>query len=207
MKQHLTKSRLYGVAAVFGVVAVALAPLAASAATQNTTINAVISTSIGLTTSGTVNLNIIPVSGGSQSTASDTVTVTTNNAAGYNLALKNSDATTTLDNGANTIATSTSTTWGAPAILSNNTWGYGIASGTSGLTAGSNFSAAYTAQTDQTTDSHLFLGVKTTDQALRSTSSPAGSGDVTTVWYSAKVDTTKPIGTYTNQVTYTALTN
>ncbi|MFZ1812667.1 MAG: hypothetical protein WAU02_04115 [Candidatus Saccharimonadales bacterium] len=205
--RHTLKSRLASSAAVVAVVGVVLAPVAASAVTANTTINAVLSTSIGITTSGTVTLNIIPVSGGSQTTASDTVTVTTNNATGYNLKLKDADATTTLTNGGNSIAASTNTTWGTPAILSNNTWGYGIASGTSGLTASSNFSAAYSALTDQTTDAHLFLGVTATDQLLRTTAAAAGSGDVTTVWYSAKADTTKAIGTYTDTVTYTAVTN
>ncbi|MBP7760627.1 hypothetical protein KA093_02435 [Candidatus Saccharibacteria bacterium] len=206
MKQQL-KSRAAVVASVAAVVGLVLAPVAASAATANTTINAVLASSISVTTSGTVTLNIIPVSGGAQSTASDTVTVTTNHGTGYNLSLKDADANTNLVNGGNNIPTSSSTTWGSPATLSNNTWGYGIASGTANLTAGSNFSASYTAQTDQTTDSHLFLGVKTTDQLLRTTSAAAGSGEVTTVWYSAKADTTNPTGTYTDTVTYTALTN
>ncbi|MFZ1458603.1 MAG: hypothetical protein WAT17_01870 [Candidatus Saccharimonadales bacterium] len=208
MKQQL-KARAAVVASVAAVVGLVLAPVAASAATdtENTIINAVLSSSITVTTSGTVTLNIVPVSGGAQTTASDTVTVTTNHGAGYNLSLKDADADTNLVNGANNIPTSSSTTWGSPATLSNNTWGYGIASGTANLTAGSNFSAAYSALTDQTTDAHLFLGVKTTDQLLRTTSAAAGSGEVTTVWYSAKADTTKPTGTYTDTVTYTAVTN
>lgn len=206
MKQPV-KQRLYTLAALAGVVGVAVTPVAASAVTANTTINAVLSTSISITTSGTVALNIVPVTGGAQTTASDTVTVTTNNATGYNLNLKDADATTTLTNGANSIAASSNTTWGSPAILANNTWGYGIASGTTGLTTGSNFSATYTAQADQTTDSHVFLGVTAADQLLRTTATAAGSGDVTTVWYSAKADATKPIGTYSDIVTYTALTN
>lgn len=201
------KSRAVVAASVAAVVGLVLAPVAASAVTEDTVIDAVISTSIAITTSGTVTLNIVPVSGGSQTTASDTVTVTTNHATGYNLSLKDSDATTTLTNGGNTIAASSNTSWASANTLSNNTWGYGIASGTSGLTAGGAFSAAYTAQTDQTTDSHTFLGITATDQLLRTTASAAGSGDVTTVWYSAKADTTKPIGTYTDTVLYTALTN
>lgn len=205
--KHYVKQRLSLLSAGVAVVGLGLAPVAASAVTANTTINAVISTSIGITTSGTVSLNIIPVSGGSQTTASDTVTVTTNNGTGYNLKLKDSDATLTLTNGANTIAAASNTTWGSAAALSNNTWGYGIASGTSGLTAGSAFDASYSVATDQTTDVHKFMGITAADMLLRTTSAAAGGGDVTTVWYSAKVDTTKPVGTYTDQVTYTAVTN
>lgn len=198
---------MYTVAAVLAVAGLSSAPLIASAVTASTTINAVIATSITIATSGTVNLAITPVTGGAQTTGSDTVTVTTNNATGYNLSLKDSDASTALTNGANTIPASSSTTWGSPTALANNTWGYGIASSTVGLTAGSGFDSAYSALSNQPTDSHKFLGVKTTDQLVRTTSTAAGTGDTTTVWYSAKVDMTKPVLTYTTTVTYTALVN
>jgi hypothetical protein len=202
-------SRLSTFAAVVGIVGIALAPVAASAAVddEDTIINAVLSATISLTTSGTVTLNIAPVAGGAQTTASDTVTVTTNQANGYNLNLKDFDATLTLANGGDNIAASTNNTWGSAAALANNTWGFAVASGTAGLTAASGFDASYSALTDQTSDSAVFMGIQATDELLRTTSAPAGSGEVTTVWYSAKADTTRPIGTYTNTVVYTATTN
>lgn len=208
MKQTL-KQRLYSVAAVVAVVGVVLSPVAASAAVddEDTIINAVISSTISIATSGTVTLNIVPVSGGSQSTASDTVTVTTNQASGYNLNLKDFDSTLTLANGGDSIAASTNNTWGSAAALANNTWGFAIASGTTGLTAASGFDASYSALTDQTSDPAKFMGIQASDELLRTTAVPAGSGDPTTVWYSAKADTTLPIGTYTNTVVYTATTN
>ena len=205
MRQHI-KARLASAAAAVGVVGVALAPVAASAATAtaNTTINAVIASVISITTSGTVTLNITPVSGGAQTSASDTVTVSTNNATGYNLKIKDSDATLTLTNGANTIAAS-SNTFATGGVLANNTWGWAVANTTTGIGA-NGFDASYSTFTDQTSHASKWAGITATDQQFKNTSTTA-SGDTTTVWYSAKADTTKPNGTYTDTVVYTATTN
>jgi hypothetical protein len=199
-----TTSRLASLAALAGVVGLALAPVSVSAvtATANTTINANLGSTISITTSGTVTLNITPVSGGSQSSASDTVTVNTNNATGYNLAV--ADATLTLTNGANTIAAS-SNTFAAATTLANNTWGWAVANTTTGI--GSNgFDASYSAFTNQSSHASHWAGITASDQQFKSTSTTA-TNDTTTVWYSAKADTTKPNGTYTDTVVYTATTN
>ena len=201
-----TTSRLASLAALAGVVGLALAPIAASAATAtaNTTINANLGSTISITTSGTVTLNITPVSGGNQSSASDTVTVNTNNATGYNLAVKDADATLTLTNGANTIAASSNTFAGAT-TLANNTWGWAVANTTTGI--GSNgFDASYSTFTDQSSHASHWAGITASDQQFKNTSTTA-TNDTTTVWYSAKADTTKPNGTYTDTVVYTATTN
>jgi hypothetical protein len=201
MRQHI-KARLASAAAVVGVVGVALAPVAASAATAtaNTTINAVIASVISITTSGTVTLNITPVSGGAQTSASDTVSVSTNNATGYNLKLEDNDATVNLVNGANTI-TAHAGTYATPTALANNTWGYAVG-------ALNNFDASYSVLTNVTSSATKWAGVPVSGsgQQIKTTATTA-SGDTTTVWYSAKADTTKPNGTYTDTVVYTATTN
>ncbi len=97
---------------------------ASAANTANTTINATVNSVISLSIADQdIDLNLTPTVGGSDSdTASHTVLVSTNNAAGYNLSLKGS---TQLSKGSNHInAVSGNTT------LSNNTWGYHV--GTSG---------------------------------------------------------------------------
>lgn len=192
--------------AAFGVMAVALSPVAVSAATAsaNTTINAVIASTISITTSGTVTINITPVSGGAQTSASDTVTVNTNNSTGYNLAVKDSDATLTLTNGGNTIAAS-SNTFASGGVLANNTWGWAVPTGTTGIGSNS-FDASYSVITNATSSSTNWAGITASDQQFKNTSTVA-SNDVTTVWYSAKADTSKPNGTYADTVTYTATTN
>ncbi len=103
--KRTTTSHLASVAALVAVVGVAVVPVVASAASQtaNTTIDAVLGSSVSITTSGTVMLNITPVSGGKQSSASYTVTVNTNNVNGYKLAVKYIGATMTPTNGTNTI--------------------------------------------------------------------------------------------------------
>lgn len=179
-----------------------IAPVAVSAASDSktTTINAIIGSTISMTTSGTVNLNVTPLSGGAQTSASDTVTVATNNAAGYTLTLADSDATTTLVNGANTIAAH-SGTYAAPTPLANNSWGYHI----DGL---GTFGTGGAVESSVATSAIKYAGVPATGapQTIKTTAAVA-AGDVTTVWYGVKADTTKPNGAYTDTVTYTATTN
>lgn len=184
------------VVAALGVPAIAFA----ATDSESTVINAEISSVISITTSGTVALNITPVSGGSQSSASDTVTVATNNANGYALTMSDSDTDTDLENGANEIAAHAGTQ-GTPTALANNTWGYAVG-GVGG------FDASYTTLSDQASSATTWAGVPSSaaPNTLKSTSVTA-SGDVTTVWYSVKADTTNPNGTYTDTVTYTATTN
>lgn len=202
MKQTITQrsSLKSSLAAIVAVVGVVLAPVAASAATANTTVRATIGSTISITTSGTVVLNITPVSGGAQTSASDTVTVNTNNAAGYNLVLEDGDATTNLVNGGNTI-TAHAGTYASPTTLANNTWGYAVA-------ALNNFDASYSVFSNQTSHASIWAGMPASGsgQQIKNTGTTA-SNDVTTVWYSAKADTTKPNGNYDDVVLYTATTN
>lgn len=200
MKQQKI-SLLAGVAmAVAGVSVLTPAAFAASN-TANTTINANIASTISISTSGTVNLGITPTAAGSASSASDTVSVSTNNGGGYNLQLADTDATTNLVNGSNTIAAS-SGTFGSPTALANNTWGYRVDG------AGTFGSGPTAAQSNQASLSGTWAGVPASGSpvTLKSTSA-AATADTTTVWYGAKADTTKPNGTYTDTVTYTATTN
>lgn len=194
-----TKQLALGLAAV----AVAVTPVMASAATQsaNTTINATIDSTISVTTSGTVALAITPDANGQSSSASDTVTVNTNNAAGYVLTLADNDATTTLANGGNSLAAHAGTQ-ATPTTLANNTWGYRVVS-VGGFGAG-----ATSAETNVDTLALTWAGVPATGSpnTLKTTASTA-TNDVTTVWYGAKADTSKPNGVYTGTVTYTATTN
>lgn len=183
--------------------AVAATPAMASAVatTANTTINATVSSTISMTTSSTVALAITPDANGQSSSASDTVSVSTNNAAGYVLTLADSDATTTLANGGNSLAAHAGTQ-AVPTTLANNTWGYRVV-GAGGFGAG-----ATSAETNVDTLALTWAGVPATGSpnTLKTTATTA-SNDTTTVWYGAKADTTKPNGVYTGTVTYTATTN
>lgn len=182
---------------------VLLAPFVASAATStaNTTINATVAPVISMGTSGTVAIAVTPTGSGAASSASDTVSVSTNNATGYKLSLADSDADTTLVSGASTIATTTGT-FAAPATLTNNSWGYRVDNaGTFGAgPTAAQLSVANLAGT------WALIPAAAAPQQLKSTATTAAS-DTTTVWYGVKTDTTKASGTYTDQVTYTAVTN
>ncbi len=183
--------------ALFGVTTVV------SALTATTTISSVISPVISLlTTNGTVNVNITPTGAGAQTIASDTVTVSTNDSSGYTLTLADSDATTTLVSGGNSVAASSGTQT-TPVVQVANTWGYAVQS--LGGFNGSGYAAANSAAISGTLK---FAGMPATGSpnTLKTTAGVA-TNDTTTVWYAAAANTSQPSGTYTDSVTYTATTN
>lgn len=202
----LRERLIVGSLAVVGIVGMAVAPTV-SAITSNGIVRAALGSSISIdsVTPGTLALSVTPVSGGAQTTDKVDVTVTTNSSLGYQLGLATAPAA--LTKGLDSIAATTFATWGTPGVLPNNSWGYAIASGTTGLTAGSNFDASYTATSNLTSNASKFLAVPTTNTVVRNVSSGPTSADPTTFWYSVKADTTKPNGNYDSTVTYTATAN
>lgn len=188
------------VATAFGLLMV---PVIAGAATSTTTISSVISPVISLFTSGpTVNLPVTPTSGGSQTIASDTVTVSTNDSAGYTLQLADtSSSNTNLVSGSNNIAASAGTQ-AAPVAMVTNTWGYRVDS-IGGFGAGPTSGA-----TNQAISAVKFAGmpVSTSPNTIATTATTA-SNVTTSVWYADAANFSQPSGTYTTSITYTATTN
>jgi len=204
-KAQMKIKRIIPAAAAAIVIATPVIGSAASS-NANTTINATINEVISISTSSTVTLSLTPTSGGVVSSGSDTVTVSTNRTTGYNLAVNDSDATTTLASGGNdlTAHTGTKTT---PTALANGTWGVAVATATTGI--GTNgFDASYSTETNNGSSTSKWAGVPASGSPMMiKTTSSTASGDTTTVWYAAKADASQPNGTYTGTVTYTATTN
>lgn len=198
LRKHLAAT--VGVVAIVGAVC---SPIVASAisANSNTIINATVNAVISITSGPTVAIGLTPTSSAVVSSSSDTVSVSTNNTAGYYLTLADGDTNRDLVSGSNTI-TPHAGTFASPTVLATGTWGYRVV-GAGGFGAG-----AYSGESNATSSSSTWAGVPASGspQTLKTTSSTAAN-DVTTVWYGAKVDTTKPTGTYTDTVTYTAVTN
>ena len=201
-KENKMKKIIKGVSiALTSAAIVALPVFSASALDSNTTINAQINSVISVTSTPTVSLTVTPVAAGARmSSAQGTVTVGTNNASGYNLKIAMQTATRDLVNGSNTIAAHTGTKT-APSNLADNTWGYrvdGVGTFGSGTTAESNVASS----------SKTWAGVPASGggDEIKNTSTPA-SGDATTVWFGVSATSTKPNGTYTGTVVYTAITN
>jgi hypothetical protein len=198
----ITKKSQIALVSVMTLVGVVGLPTMAGAATTSTTINSAISSVISVFTSnGTVAANVTPTGGGAQTIASDTLTVSTNNSLGYTLQIADSDATTTLVSGGNTIPAS-SGTQASPTAQSVNTWGYrvdGIGGFGAGPTSGQNSAAI---------GSSTFAGVpaNSSPNTIKTTSSTA-SNDTTTVWYGVAANTSQPTGTYSDTITYTATAN
>jgi hypothetical protein len=201
MRLHYRKYSLPLLAMVALIGAVAL-PTAAGAATTSTTINSAISSVISLFTSnGTVTVNVTPTGAGAQTIASDTLTVSTNNTLGYTLQIADTDATTTLVSGANTIAAASGTQT-TPLAQVVNTWGYRV-DGLGGFGAGPT-----SGQASAAIGAIKFAGLpaNSSPNTLKTTATTASS-DTTTVWYGVAANTTQPTGTYSDSVTYTATAN
>ncbi|HWT39842.1 MAG TPA: hypothetical protein VN081_01020 [Dongiaceae bacterium] len=203
MKKQIIRSILVGGGiSIVGAGALAVpAVFALPSASTNTTVNAVIAPTISINSSGTVNLAITPTSSGSATSASDTVSVSTNDSAGYALTISSSSGTTTLVNGGNSIAASANT-FASPGTLLNNTWGWRIDG------AGTFGAGPTSAQTNAASLSGTWAAMPAnTSPATVKTTATTATNDTTTVWYGAMADTTKPSGTYAGTVTYTATGN
>ena len=158
---------------------------------------------ISLSTSGSVQLNISPTTGGAVTIASDTVTVETGASTGYSLQLASAAVDTALASGPSTIAASSGTV-AAPQVLAVNTWGYRIDS------AGGFGGGPTSAVTNAANSSLTFAGLTALGSpvTLKTTTVAAPTpGETTTIWYGAKVTSSKPSGTYSRTVTYTATVN
>lgn len=180
----------------------AASSVTASALTASTTINSTISSVISvLTTNGTVTLDVIPTGAGAQTIGSDTVTVSTNDPAGYTLQLSTTGASTAMTSGAYSIIAAAGSQ-ASPAAMAVNTWGYRV-DGVGGFGAGPTSSASSAAMSSTT-----FAGVpsNSSPNTIKTTSGTATS-DTTTVWYTVAADTSQEYGTYTTSVTYTATAN
>src|SRR4030088_1006516 len=123
------------VALVLAVLVFLVIPASAEGSTATTTVSSVISPVISLlTTAGTVNINATPTVGGVQTIASDTVTVSTNDSAGYTLKLGETGASANLVSGGNTI-TPIGGTFASPIAETADSWGYRV-DGAGGFGAG-----------------------------------------------------------------------
>lgn len=198
-KVRLPLSALAVILAVVGSAAVVLADTQTANTTVSSNLGVVISL---LTTSGTVNVDVTPNGAGTQSIQNDTVTVSTNDPAGYTLALEESNASTNLVSGSDTIPHSSGSQT-TPVAMSVNTWGYRV-DGVGGFGAGPTTGQSSTA----ISGTIKFAAVPDTGSPNTiKTTSGAISNDPTSVWYGVAANTSQPFGTYTNSVTYTATTN
>lgn len=199
MTDRYRAATLAGLVAIFMVVAM---PAIAGAATASTTINSAIGSVISVFTSnGTVNVNVTPTGAGAQTIASDTLTVSTNDALGYTLQIADGDTNNKLVSGSNNVNASAGTQT-APIAQVVNTWGYRVDS-LGGFGAGPT-----SGQNSGVIGSLKFAGVPSSasPNTLKTTATTA-SNDTTTVWYAVAADTTQASGTYSDSVTYTVTAN
>lgn len=204
-----TKSSLALGAGVVAVVGCTMAPVANAATNSSTTlVRASIGSTISVTSSPTVTMSITPVSGGTQASTTDTVTVNTNNGSGYTLNLADSDATLTLTQnpGVATLAANPTAPFTAPVVLANNAWGYAVGSGTTGSIVSTQFDTTATYTGTPNAAKYAAITASGSGVDIKKTTATA-TNDTLTIYYSAKADTSKPSGNYEDNVVYTATTN
>ena len=173
--------------------------------TSTTDVNVSIegSWTISVSSSGTLGLDLTPNSFGTLSTTTDNLNVYTNTPNGYQLYLNSTSGSTDIYNnnvldengnlsanlpsGTNTNHFSATTgTKSSPATLTNNTWGYSLAP-------------------SPTTFSKVELTNTSADSLISTGSKTTGAGDNIDVTYGFMADTKLTPGTYSTQVTYTAI--
>ena len=181
---------------------VALPVFSASAETSNTVITANIGSTISVQSTSNVALNINPTA--TQAKASSgkaTVTVSTNNATGYNLKIGMNGADRNLNKATDNI-TARAGTLAAPTALANNTWGYRVEN-VGGFNAGN-----ITPENNVNDLAGTFAGVpaQNAEEEIKNHNAAVQS-NTTDVLFGAKVDATKPSGAYTGTVVFTATAN
>ncbi len=190
--------KAFFVASAMGLASLPLTSFAATTST-NTTVTAVINSSISIDslTPTNVSVTLNPTGAGVVSSTSQTVAVSTNNATGFKLYLKDANTDLTLGDPTGPIAAH-SAAWGSASALANNTWGYAIPGATG-------FDATYSAETDNGSSTSKWVGITSSDQELKNVAT-AGTNN-TVVWYGVRATTATPPGSYADTVTYTATTN
>ncbi|HUD81218.1 MAG TPA: hypothetical protein VMR08_01130 [Patescibacteria group bacterium] len=159
--------------------------------------------SITIGSSGPISLNVTPTPAASCTINSDTVSVLTDDANGYILTLSDGNTDTSLVNGSASIS-ATSGTFDSPIALTADTWGYRVDS------LGNFGNGPTTSQNNTSLSSTTFAAVQPSSGAadtIASTSTVADPAVNTKVWYGVCADTTVTSGSYSTQVTYTALSN
>ena len=165
-----------------------------SASAEETTskLSLAISPTLSLSLQDTVNLNVTPTQNGTFSSNTATLAISTNNETGYSLYMATSNGKNTLasqnPNTTDTISAISSDENGIPSTdFPSNTWGYSLDEAVP-----TNTTTYQAVPTDNTT-------------ALTTTST--ASNDSYNLTFGAKVDTSLPSGTYSNQVIISAVAN
>jgi hypothetical protein len=158
---------------------------------------------ITLSSGSAASVNVLPTAGGACTVQSNTASVLTDNANGYSLSMTTNTTNNNMTGSTSTIGASPGTA-AAPVLLTANTWGWRV-DGWSGFGAGPT-----TTLSNGSIPSVTFAGVPANNQSaaqLALTAAPANPAGDTTVWYGVCANASKPSGTYTATVTYTAVTN
>ena len=213
-KQFTIKNRYRAFASGFSAFAVALlssllaasflAPVSLTDATTETTTTGNNHT-ITLTMNDTLSLDITSTPDGAFASTTDNLSITSDAPNGYQLYISMSGTDTNLVNSTDdsNYYSPTSGTFASPAVLSMNSWGYAIPSGTTGAPDSIAFDSSY----DSATSSSTFAAVPALADAqlLQQTSEPNTTANTVDITYAVQSNTAQAAGAYTGTITYTIL--
>lgn len=187
-----------GVSYTFRVAAVNSAGIGVYSATQT-------SQTLYITVSGAefVNLSVTPTAAGRTSSTSHTITTSTNSSAGYRLLLSTVSSNRSLVKGLDSIDPLGGNAV-SPLTIAANTWGYRV-DGLGGFGAGPT-----SVETDVASSAFTWAGVPglgSATQIYHQNIPTTTTGQTTRIWYALNSTAAKPSGTYTQTVTYTAISN
>jgi hypothetical protein len=135
-------------------------------------------TSLSIATDGNVTIpSITPVTGGTLATGTSVVTVTSTDVKGFILYVR-SLTSTDMDNFGAIVPTTPNS---VPGTLVPNYWGY------------------------NTDGSSNYVHMTLSDVLIKTVTTPAPTGNVTTFKYGINIDLSKPAGNYSTSVVYTAV--
>ena len=212
------KRSIFGLISItsIGLMGIASAANAYTSSTANTitvAVNPIIDISDG--NSGTTTLgNITPTGAGRFSSATDALSVITNDTAGYTVTIQMAGASNTLVSGANTVAASAATTASPAALvvgsgtaLQTGAWGFCVPSNSGNGTYTTTFGTCDGTNSSVAMTSGLYAPVPLAGApfTLFNTSSSSVSTYTTTVTFAAAVNNGQASGTYTGTVVFTAI--
>jgi hypothetical protein len=200
---RMQKNIFVGLTAL-GLVGAAVLPNLATAATLDsaalkagdTKVQTTIGSTIAISTTGTVTVNVVPTAAGNIGTGADTITINSNAAGKVAVTLKDRDSDLNLvgsTNNANVIAASTTTlagSSGAGAALAKDQWGYRVVATSNGTT---------------TPAADNYVGVTSAGETIYSGTVAKTGGEQFEVTYAINASTDVNPDVYSDVVTYTAV--
>jgi uncharacterized protein (TIGR02145 family) len=161
---------------------------------------------VSVSNSSALSMDVNAVASGTYASVKDTVTTRTNIGGGYDLyvSMGNSNSNLYLTSDNQSYIAPTSATIDSPAVLDSNSWGFAVPTSNTGAVI-SGFDSSYSTPTPSAASKWAAMPVNTEATKVQSTNAANETGQALDIYYGAYLDITKPGGTYSGEVIYSAV--